>query len=223
MRILALADIHGSPQGESTVRRLAAQTSPDLLAIAGDLTGQTGIRSTRDMLAGLAVPAFIVPGNMDPRAANASLTVGKARNIDLEKAQVGQFSFVGFGGNTVWEAERRANPAELEAIEKKVGRLVGPMTVFLTHVPPFGHLDSVPVPPAFSPGSGLEEHIGSHFMRRLEERFRPVLVISGHVHESRGIERECPTMHVNPGPARNGFGALIELEPAPTARLLETG
>ena len=222
MRILAVADIHGYPRGEAAVRRLAGDTGPDAIAIAGDLTGRSGLRSTRELLSGLAVPALVIPGNMDGDAAAASFTVGLARNIDMGSAVLGGFTFVGLGGVSAPAAERRGNAGELAAIERRLEGLFSPPAVLLTHVPPFGRLDSVPVPPSFSGGSGMREHIGSHFIRRLVERFRPALVISGHVHEDRGIERDGDTLYVNPGPARDGFGALIELGARPGARLLET-
>jgi len=222
MRILALADIHGYPRGEATVRKLAHQTSPDIIAIAGDLTGQTGIGSTRELLAALPVPTMVVPGNIDGRTAVASFTTGKARNIDLDRAVFGEFTFIGIGGISVPAAEGRGAAGELSAIEEKLSGLAGPKTVILTHIPPLGRLDSVPVPAPFASGRGETEHIGSHFIRRAVERLRPVLVISGHVHEHRGIERDGTTLYVNPGPAQDGFGAVVEMDRRPSARLLET-
>jgi len=223
MRILALADIHGSPHGEATVRNFVKQTGPDAIAIAGDLTGPSGIPSTRELLAGLLVPTFVVPGNMDGGVAAAAFTVGKALNIDLEKAVLADIGFIGLGGNTVPVAERRGIASELGAIEQKLEGLMALRTVIVTHMPPFGHLDSVPVPPAFSSLPDQVEHIGSQFIRKMVDRLHPLLVISGHVHEHRGIEKEADTMYVNPGPARDGFGALIELKKRPSARLLESG
>jgi len=223
MRILALADIHGSARGERAVRNFAKDTKPDAIAIAGDLTGESGISSTKALLDGLPVPTFVVPGNMDGGAAGAAFTVGKAQNIDLGKAVLEGFTFVGLGGIAVPSAERRNLAGELDSIEEKLAGLMAPKAVFLTHAPPFGHHDSVPVPSSFTAKEGEEEHIGSHFVRRIVERFRPVIVISGHVHESRGVEREGKILYVNPGPARDGFGALIELNARPSARLLESG
>jgi Icc-related predicted phosphoesterase len=222
MRILALADIHGSPRGETVVRNLVRDTGPGVIAIAGDLTGPSGLAATTELLRGLPVPAFIVPGNMDGGAAADAFTVGKARNIDLGKAALGGFLFVGLGGNAVLRAERRGLSGELRAIEEKLAGLMTKDVVFLTHVPPFGHLDSVPIPPAFSAKVGEAEHIGSHFIQGIVERFRPVLVISGHVHEHRGVEREGGTLYVNPGPARDGFGAVIELKGRVMVKLVES-
>jgi len=223
MRILALADIHGSARGQLVVRNLVNELKPDAIAIAGDLTGESGLSSTRALLEWLPVPTFVVPGNMDTAAAAAIFTVGKSRNLHLRKETVGAIDFVGIGGWIISPSINRSWGIDPQVAEKEVSKLLTEGAVLLTHVPAYGHLDKVPVPPAFSAGSGEIEHIGSQHVRRLVDSFKPAVVISGHVHEDRGIETEGGTLFVNPGPAKNGFGALIELEPHPRAKLLESG
>jgi hypothetical protein len=210
MRILALADIHGSRRAMDAAGAFVQDHRPDLIAIAGDITnwGQTGF--AREFLESLPVPTLTVPGNMDTGELGAVLSSGKGRNIHLRRELVGGIPFVGLGG---W-----INPPSLgeswglsaEKAEEVLSGLMSEGCVLLTHVPPLGHLDAVPVPEAFvSEAAG--EHIGHPMVLRLVERFRPRLVISGHVHECRGIERTRTTAFVNPGPAKRGFGAVIEL------------
>ena len=41
-------------------------------------------------------------------------------------------------------------------------------------------------------------------------------MLSGHMHEARGMVEQDGTVFVNPGPAKDGFGALVELVPPGT-------
>jgi hypothetical protein len=62
------------------------------------------------------------------------------------------------------------------------------------------------------------EHAGSVAVRNFVEKFRPALVISGHVHEAQGIDLIGETTLVNTGPARRGNYAEITLEDKASVR-----
>jgi Icc-related predicted phosphoesterase len=63
------------------------------------------------------------------------------------------------------------------------------------------------------------EHVGSIAVRNFIEKFKPALVISGHVHEARGIDSVGETTLVNTGPALAGNYAEIRLEDKVTVSL----
>jgi Icc-related predicted phosphoesterase len=191
-----------------------------VVAIAGDLTDPGRPETAVRLLGSIPVTTLVVPGNMDDARAAAAFSAGKAKNIHLKKEVVAGVAFVGLGGWMVSPSVHEKWGISPDEAEKELARIMPRGAVLLTHVPPFGHLDAVPVPDAFSSGRGEVEHIGSPQVRRLVDRFKPVLVISGHVHESRGIEEECGILYVNPGPARDGFGAIIELKGRARAELL---
>jgi Icc-related predicted phosphoesterase len=219
MIILALSDLHNSRRGAETALRLASEAGPDLILIAGDLTNLGSDGYARDVLGRLPVRTLAVPGNMDAGAIGPALSSGKSRNLHLRKESVDGIPFVGLGGwiNSPSLGENWGIPPE-EA-ERALSGLMTEGCVLLTHVPPLGHLDGVPVPEVFAP-QGSKEHIGSRMVLRLVERFRPRLVISGHVHEARGIEASGGTVFVNPGPAKHGFGAEIDIGKQIKARLI---
>jgi len=219
MLILALSDLHNSRRGAETSRRFAAEHRPDLITIAGDITNGGPSDFATGLLSALPATTLVVPGNMDSGEIGPGLSSGKAKNIHLRKEVIEGIPFVGLGGWINSPALGESWGVEPDRAERALSGLMSEGCVLLTHVPPLGHLDRVPVPEVFAP-EGSEEHIGSPMVLRLVQRFRPRLVISGHVHECRGIEREAGTVFVNPGPARNGFGALIELENRIEARLL---
>ncbi len=52
------------------------------------------------------------------------------------------------------------------------------------------------------------------------EEFRPPLVLCGHIHEARGVAKLGETTVVNPGAARDGHAALVELDDNVRVRLL---
>ena len=220
MRVLAFSDVHASQRGAETIVRMVAERSPDVIAIAGDVTDFGSGDFARDLLVGMPVITLVVPGNMDTAAAAAAFSAGKAKNLHLRKELVGGVPFVGLGGWIASPSRGRPWGIDPHDAELAISKLLTEGAVLLTHVPAYGHLDKVPIPPAFSAGKEQFEHIGSQNVRLLVERFKPAVVISGHVHEDRGIEMEGGSLFVNPGPAKNGFGAVIELSGRPRAELL---
>jgi Icc-related predicted phosphoesterase len=54
-------------------------------------------------------------------------------------------------------------------------------------------------------------HAGSISVLQFIESKKPLLVVSGHIHEARGIDKIGETIIVNPGPAHMGRYAIIEL------------
>jgi Icc-related predicted phosphoesterase len=55
----------------------------------------------------------------------------------------------------------------------------------------------------------------------LVTEFRPAAVISGHVHENRGAVKENGILFMNPGAAKNGFSALLEVGTEVNGTLLD--
>jgi len=71
--------------------------------------------------------------------------------------------------------------------------------IVLSHAPPYGINDMV---------RGL--HRGSGMLLEMCERYRPLLFLSGHIHEARGVEEQGGTLFVNPGPFKEGYYAVVE-------------
>jgi len=55
-------------------------------------------------------------------------------------------------------------------------------------------------------------HVGSREIRRFIEMGKPFLCITGHIHESRGVDEIGETRIVNPGAFKNGNYAVIEID-----------
>jgi Icc-related predicted phosphoesterase len=74
--------------------------------------------------------------------------------------------------------------------------------ILMSHVPPYNTLLD-------TTKTGI--HVGSRSVRQFIEEHNVDLVISGHVHEARSIDRLGKTVLVNPGPALQGNYAIITI------------
>ena len=63
------------------------------------------------------------------------------------------------------------------------------------------------------------EHVGSAALRALVEQEQPDVVLCGHIHEARAIDRIGRTQVANPGPAAAGHYALVDLGESVTVAL----
>ncbi|MEM3981084.1 MAG: metallophosphoesterase, partial [Ignisphaera sp.] len=123
----------------------------------------------------------------------------------------GNYVYVGFGGslrspfNTLFEFDDDFVEHSLLSIYNALesSGYKGYPLVFITHTPPYGTKCDI----AYS-----GNHIGSKGIRKFIELVKPVLVVCGHVHESRCIDRIGDTIIVNPGPLYKRFYAVVEIE-----------
>jgi hypothetical protein len=79
------------------------------------------------------------------------------------------------------------------------------------HAPPKGINDRIPT----------GANVGSEAILRLVKEFRPRAVLSGHIHEARGIVMDGGTLFLNPGAAKDGNAALLDVNEEIKAVLLE--
>ena len=76
-----------------------------------------------------------------------------------------------------------------------------PGMVLVLHCPPHGTFDT-----PFS-----NKHVGSTAIRDLVERFRPLVVLSGHIHEDRGVVLKEGVWYMNPGAAKDRYAGMMVL------------
>jgi len=123
------------------------------------------------------------------------------------------FMFAGAGGGIHHHGMTPFEPTEdeleaslsssLDSGDKMAGhRLEGDSLVIVTHTPPNGT-------PLDRRGAN---HTGSHSFRSVLGERSPYLWVSGHIHEARSIWSIGSSVLVNPGPVREGFYALAEID-----------
>ncbi|MER3523452.1 MAG: hypothetical protein C4326_05125 [Ignavibacteria bacterium] len=206
MTILALADIHGAYERMMEVVR--AHPEADALLIAGDLTTHGTVEETEaaiEMLRTSGKPVFAVAGNMDPpELDDVFVRLGvslNARGVVLNN--------VGLFGVSAAPLSPLMTPNEIpeEEISRRAELGLAHIAsarwkIFVPHAPPFNtRLDVV--------RSG--RHVGSRAVRTFVERWKPDVVVCGHIHEARGIDSIGKTVAINCGPAGQGMCGVISL------------
>ena len=80
--------------------------------------------------------------------------------------------------------------------------IIFPGAVLVLHCPVNGYLDEVP--------GGV--HTGSTGALRIVQKYKPRLVLSGHIHETRGSVDDDGVVYLNPGALAKGYAALVDIE-----------
>ena len=205
MRILALADIHGSPSVSYMVREIADEHSPDVVVLAGDIThfgpvswAENFVREIVDM--GLVVVG--VPGNCDPPEVDKAIERGGGISLHDSRTSVKGLEFAGLGGSNptpfptmYWRSE--------EEIGEALYGLMENLDVLVTHVPPLGKNDMT---------RSRGTHAGSKGLADIVNKHRPRVVIAGHIHEARGIVRDAGVLYINPGQAGRGLAGIVDID-----------
>jgi len=200
VKIYAVADIHGRKSRLERIRSAAAAARPDLVVIAGDITG---FGNQDDFLAGLDslnLPILAVPGNTDSAELEKDLEkYPNILSIQLRKEVIDGVSFIGLGGTLSVPFVEKLRPKDNRGLDALAEDL-GDEDILVTHTPPWGILDR----------GFASLHGGSRWLRELLERRHPRLLICGHIHEDRGAATVERTTVVNCSMGRKGAGALIK-------------
>jgi putative phosphoesterase len=204
VRLVAITDVHGNVKMSRKLAELIVEKKPDALLIAGDITHFSGAETARkvlELLLETGVPLLAVHGNCDGRDVPELLDELGIWLHDRRR-ELNGVGFVGVGGsnitpfNTIWELTE-------DEIQEILLRNYRPGDVILSHVPPRDtKADRV--------HSGL--HVGSSALREFIEKNQPPLVVTGHIHEARSVDRVGETVIVNPGPLFRGYYAVIDFD-----------
>jgi len=212
MTLLIVADIHGCTSCLEVITDRIAKV--DIVLIAGDITEFGNAPEANEILKIFEKHQAViaaVPGNCDRSGARILLEQrgisADGRVLKLEKALV-----AGAGGGN-WRTGltpyERKDEELSEAIESAVhqaerairdGELGKPL-ILLSHTPPFGTKADV----------RAGRHVGSPALRSMLDSLRPLLWVSGHIHEARSISRSGNTLIINPGPLREGKFASAQI------------
>ncbi len=178
-----------------------------------------------EKLAGTGIRCYVAPGNDDMFALDDMIRTSK--HVTLSEGQVVQLDqhhemiSSGWSNITPWHTYREEEEDQLRArYNAMLVKLRDPANaVFNIHVPPYGStLDEAPELTAdMKPkdaGRSLVP-VGSHAAREIIDRYQPLLVLFGHIHEAKGAIRLGRTLCINPGSMYEQgrlLGALLTLE-----------
>lgn len=207
MRIIALADIHGHCEALEWLDEPLSQA--DVVLVGGDITNfgtAEQAAAVVERLGRYGGPVLAVPGNCDPPEVDIWLTQAGI-NLHGRAVCLDSWWFIGAGG-ALSGFNAFSNKSGLAPFTKTLQHAYShckgtDRLVLVTHQPPLHTaLDTV------APG----RYAGNRAIRDFIELAQPQLALSGHIHEIIGTDRIGPTTLLNPGPAKQGRWAMIDLE-----------
>lgn len=186
MKFLCSSDFHGVVPVQ--MAKIVKENKIDAILSGGDYSphgwGGEG-ESTEEpleFLTGLGLPVFSVFGNIDPENSFFEDFERRHKNfhfLHLKRAKVKGYYIVGLGDFYFDEYALKTFESLLKQDPEK--------TIVLSHYPPKGAGDQV----------GFGMRVGSKELRDLIEKYKPLLVVCGHIHEDAGVFNVGKTVVVN--------------------------
>src|SRR5437868_8792563 len=177
-----------------------------------------------EKMRGSGIRCFVSPGNDDEMEVDEVIRraelveLGEGRVVDIDG-----FSMIssGWSNPTPWNTHREESEDKLtvriDAMAKQIPDLS--KAIFNLHCPPFkSGLDEAPAIDAdlkLLHGGRALRPVGSTAVREAIERYKPLLSLHGHIHESKGAVKSGKTLSINPGSAYEEgmlMGAIIQLD-----------
>ncbi len=206
MKILALADIHGSLKN---IERISSSfTDFDLVLLVGDIGpfgNLQGALEVVDLVKRQAKAVLAVAGNCDSEALEPALAMREVSIHSLVECR-GKMDFAGLGGSLPCPA-----PTPHEFSDDEMCRLLDACSEQLSNRP---HILASHQPPKETMADRISdgEHVGSYAVRRYIEETRPLACICGHIHEGRSLDQIGTTKIINTGAFNRGHYATLEIE-----------
>lgn len=211
MDILVLADIHNDIENIMSYLDKVSQIHFDVIVCMGDfsdvgLRGFTASDIVKIVIAELKAfkkPILAVPGNFDkevlPVLEKEGVSIhGKGKIID-------GVGFYGFGGaKTPFKTPLEPSEEELRTGLQKAYDEVkdAKVKVQVTHNPPARTAIDMVYTGA---------HVGSEVVRKFIEEKKPLVAVSSHIHEARGVDDLGSTKLVNPGRFPEGHCGIVSI------------
>ncbi len=205
MRILAFTDFHGNQEAFQKARQAVANEKPDLVLVAGDIANHDSERAKVFLteLAEAGSPVYFVPGNMDGVDLVTWSGSGRVHALNGRCESLANLTMIGLGGSPHGAFSTPIEYSEEAAAQLLQEALVnyhGGDMILVSHCPPKDTKTDRVI---------IGQHIGSASVRKFVEQTKPLVVVSGHVHEAQAVDKIGSTFVVNVGPAKNGNYARI--------------
>lgn len=198
MKVLAIADLHGSQYRLNILLKNIEKYTPDLVVICGDITQFGPGDLAKNFLDQIPLTTFAILGNIDTMDVNEGIENSKAINLAMKRIEKNGIPFVGISDGI----------PDISLIDEK---LVDKQCVLVSHEPPYGFQDKV----------FLGMHAGSKELRVIIDKYKPRLVLCGHIHEDPGFTKTNGTTVVNCSMGKRGEGALIDINKKVNVKMLD--
>jgi len=206
MKVLAIADFHGSLEASKRAALKIKNIGADVVVVCGDITHFGSFKDAEKVLSpltALKLPVLYVSGNCDPLSL-IEKDIDGAQCIHGKCQTVGNLSFIGAGSVPI----DRVHPSPWEISDGEIFAALTQgmkqsksscLVIVVAHSPPVNTKLDI---------AHFGGHVGSPSLRRFIEEKQPSVVFCGHIHEARGIDYIGQTVIVNTGPARHGQCAV---------------
>ncbi len=202
MKFLVLTDLHGKKSAMDWINPLIKNENIDCVLFLGDAVELPDApEESVKMISMIDCKRILaIPGNIDSPDLPSKLG-SVAEDMHGVGKQVGDVYIAGFGGsnptifNTPCEFSEEEILSKLDAVSKE-------NMILMVHAPAYGINDQIP--------SGLS--VGSKSILEICKKYHPRLVLSGHIHEAFGRQDIDGTVYVNPGPAKDGRAAIVDID-----------
>lgn len=207
MKTILVTDIHGEKE---KLRKILERENFEAILCAGDISDfnkfddyERNLEEVLEVFNQKDKLVKAVLGNMDPEETCVKHLRQRRVNLHRKIGSFDGFEAVGYGGGktpfgTPFEPKGAEIKKTLDTLEK---RMTSDNKVAVIHQPPENtELD-------VADGN----HVGSPEVRELIEEADFDLVLTGHIHESRGRDNVSGTDVINPGPVMDGFYAVAEI------------
>jgi Icc-related predicted phosphoesterase len=209
MKILAVADIHGSQYRLNLVLKNVKAYSPDLVALCGDITQFGPGELATTLLNQIPVKTLAIPGNIDTFDVDQGIMASNATYLHMKRVVIQGVPFVGIGREI---PSPLADISIVDGADKKpLMRILDTTSVLVTHFPPFKLQDKI----------FIGSHGGSKELRTLIETCKPRLVLCGHIHEDPGATQSGNTTVLNCSLGKRTEGAIVEINDTVKVTILD--
>ena len=169
--------------------------------VGGDITTEARmpfLAQFLDSVRKIPIKIFMVQGNHDPRQVTVPSGVTLLHG---GKSTLGEFVVGGLGGSNFTTGRAPFEYSDKEA--RSLLEALGSVDILISHCPPYGtRCDLGPAGKSY----------GSVPVREYVELSKPRLVLCGHVHVAKGVDKIGVTTIVNPGPLMDGNYALVNVQ-----------
>ena len=178
LKILAAGDLHGDKKLIQKLANRAEKENVDLVILAGDITGWVDSTGIIKPFKDKNKKVLIIPGNWDSFAtADFLANLYGVKNIHGYSVKYGGVGIFGAGGAEGPGPGNTTDKEIMNALEKAYSSLKGiERKIMVTHMHPSG---------SKSEFSGIP---GSKSIANAIKKFKPDILIHGHIHEGSGLE-----------------------------------
>ncbi len=190
LKLLVISDVHGEKRSLNRVKAIYHNHDPDIAVVCGDITHFGDKEEAVNYLEKIPMAVMGVVGNCDPKGVEEAYESVEADYLHLSPTEKDGIKFIGLSGSKYSDDDL-----------KEFKELSSDADVFVLHQPPYSYLDK----------TSRGKNIGDRGLLPIIDENKPRLVLSGHVHEDKGIIEEDETVYLNPGPAHDDNFALVEI------------